>query len=237
MTKDLDNLEIYQLAKKLKPQINEATLIKGVNGYIKFLSGQQISTQVAKHPSSRVPSFTLIELLVSLGIIVFVIIIATGIFVYTLGGQQKTTAIINLQQDGQYLISMIAKDVRDNWLDYSYYSSLTTPEDELALVDDPDSPQTHYVYRYNSNAFCVEKCVQSTPCQSGNFYTLTMTDVKVSKLDFYIEPTTNPFTYGVNILTVPRVTVVLELRSTKERFSGKQLRLQETIPQRREEKK
>jgi len=183
-------------------------------------------------------SFTLIELLVSVGIIVFVIIISVGIYVYTLGSQQKNTSVVNLQQDAQYLMSMIAKDVRNNWLDYDYYNQITTPEDELALVDNLVSPQNYYAYRYDSENNAVKRCQKSgARCQEGDFATLTMTNVKVKKLDFYLEPNTNPFTYGINILTPPRVTIVIELGPKIERWGQRGLQIQGTVQPRGEEKK
>lgn len=236
-----------ELANQLLEDYTE--LIKGINGYIKFLYRQKNEKEFnpqapkPKAPKRLSTSFTLVELIVSLGIIIVVVVSAVGIYVYTLGGQQKSVATVNLQEDGQYLLSMIAKDARNNWLDYDYYPDgmVDTPDDELALVNDPDSPQTYYVYRYDASGRQVEKCQNSgyacDPSDPAHFIGLTMTDVKVEKLDFYIEPISNPYTQGATNIDPPRVTTVLELRSEKERIGEKRLKLQQTIHQRREEKK
>ncbi len=210
MSKNLDNLEIYQLAKKTGKVIEKAG------------------------------GFSFIELLVSLGIIIIVIVVAISIYVYTLGGQQKSTVAANLQQDGQYLLSMIAKDIRNNRVDYnSYTTPISNPVYTLYLVDDSSPTYTYYAYRYNALQSRVENCREKSgsQCQDNDFKPVSMTDVKVSRFEFYIEPVTDPFTSEMTIVTLPRVTSILELYSEKERFGEKRLHLQETVPQRVEEKR
>jgi len=187
--------------------------------------------------------FTLVELLVSLAIITLIVIAAAGIYIYALGSQQKTTANIDLQEDGQNLLTLIAKDIRANHLDYGYYPSSTpsSPEDELALIDDTDSNPANYVYytyKYVAVDKSIERCQKTgSRCEEADFATLTMADVKVEKLDFYIYPLTDPYATGTANITSVRVTTALDLSSQKERFGQKYVRLQETVISRYEEKK
>lgn len=183
--------------------------------------------------------FTLIELLVSVGILIMVVLISTGIYVYTVGGQQKNVVTVNLQQEGQYLLSMMSKDIRENCLDYDYYiTTLPVPVYTLALANSYDSPQTYYAYRYNLPGRLVERCQKtSSRCTAASdFAPITMKDVKVDILSFYISPLTNPSTYGVAYAIPPRITTVLELRSL-DRFGVRRLRLETMVMQRRVEKR
>ncbi|MDD2646396.1 MAG: prepilin-type N-terminal cleavage/methylation domain-containing protein [Patescibacteria group bacterium] len=190
--------------------------------------------------------FSLLELIVSVGLISIIIVVATGIYIYAIGSQQKSSVNADLQQDGQNLLSKITKDIRDKRINYSYYTAgVDTPEDALALINDNDSSSANYIYTvYYFNAFSkrAERCESvgnATYCDSVsvNFEPVTMLDIQVEKLNFYIDPTTNPYTAGATTFTVPRVTTVLELSSQKERFGQKYVRLQQTISQRYEEKR
>jgi len=56
--------------------------------------------------------FTLVELLVGLAIFSSVIVIATSLFVSTFRNQRKSIAILNVQENGRYLMEFIAKEIR-----------------------------------------------------------------------------------------------------------------------------
>ncbi len=69
-------------------------------------------------------SFTLIELLVSLSILTVVILAALSIYIKVIGTRQKTLRQLNIQENGQYLMSLIVKDIRAGIVDYSGYGTL-----------------------------------------------------------------------------------------------------------------
>ena len=185
--------------------------------------------------------FTLIEMLVSVGILTVILVAAVGIYVYAIGSQQKSTANANLQEDGQNILAMTSKDVRAMRIDYDYYPSgiIPAPTSTLALIDDYDSASvTRVVYRYKSTSQTIERCKQvGASCDSdAKFEAMNMSDVLIQRLDFYISPTSTPFVAGAATITSPRVTVIMDLGSQKERFGQKTIRLQQTLNPRYEEK-
>jgi len=190
---------------------------------------------------SRASGFTLIEMLVSVGILTVILVAAVGIYVYAIGGQQKSTANANLQEDGQNILAMISKNARAMLIDYSYYPGgiIPSPTSTLALIDDYDSSSTTtIVYTYNAVAKQIKRCKQvGASCDSDNkFEVMNMTDVLIQRLDFYISPTSTPFVAGAATIASPRITVIMSLGSQKERFGQKTIRLEQTINPRYEEK-
>ena len=203
--------------------------------------------------------FTLIELLVSISIIVVVILSAMGIYMYIIGSRQKTLGQLNIQQDGQYIMSLISKDIRAGKVDYVSYSrpcSVTcdgscshscadfnypkcleypekgeSPGQGLKLADiRDDSIKT--IYQLANNM--VKKCY---PDADHCGYITMSQRVSVERLDFYICPRTDPFEAGSTTYKNPRVTIVLKLKSLTEKTGVKELILQQTVPQRYELKK
>ncbi|MDA2922414.1 prepilin-type N-terminal cleavage/methylation domain-containing protein [Patescibacteria group bacterium AH-259-L07] len=181
--------------------------------------------------------FTLIELMVSLGVLVMAIVSATGVYLNVIGTRERSLGQLHLQEDGQFLMSLIVKDIRSGRVDYDSYTSLTTPEDELYLLDFL-SPQNQVRYRGDlaSSGNCgASRCIlqrcQATSCTT-DYQNITMTNSSVERLDFYISPATDPFSPGSTTYEHPRVTIVLRLKSLIEKPGAKDLILQQTVPQR-----
>ncbi|MEO0076305.1 MAG: prepilin-type N-terminal cleavage/methylation domain-containing protein, partial [candidate division WOR-3 bacterium] len=196
--------------------------------------------------------FTLIEMLVSIGIITIVIITAVGIYLFTIGPQQKTTATTNLQQDGQLIMNMIAKDVRQNQINYSDYPTCvenctSIERNYLTLVDSLISPSLKIKYlrckigggACDSSSDCsLKKCRGSTcndfeDCTNlSNFKDVTMKDVTVTNFKVILNPGCDPFQSGTcsdcdppNCFKNPEVTIILELKSYKEKVGERRIRL------------
>lgn len=194
--------------------------------------------------------FTLIEMIVSVGVISLVLVGAVGIYIFTIGPQQKITASANLQQDGQYILNAITKDARGYLVNYNYYGVVVNPIEYLALVDDLSTPTIYTNYRLcqsGAHTDCVpnqvcalKKCTLDPAscgdCTSENWRQVTMADVSIEKFESYIKPTTNPFVSGSIIYQSPQITVILELKSYKEKTGEHRLKLQQTINQRYQEK-
>ncbi|MBU4369868.1 prepilin-type N-terminal cleavage/methylation domain-containing protein [Patescibacteria group bacterium] len=200
--------------------------------------------------------FTLIELMVSLGILVVAILAALGIYINVIGTRQKTVGQLNIQEDGQYLMSLIVKDIRAGMVDYADHvggegncvkiTSAENPTSQLCLLDFSSSPnQIRYKTNLSASGVCSEvggRCVlqrceglaSSDTCNTatGSYQTITMTNVSFERLDFYISPTTDPFIIDSTNYEHPRVTIVLKLRSLREKTGEKLLVLQQTVPQR-----
>lgn len=203
-------------------------------------------------------SFTLIELVVSIGVLVMVILSAMGVYIQVIGTREKSIGQFNIQEDGQYLMSLLVKDIRAGMVDYDEYgvdanctsinetTSLTT---ELCLLDFSSTQnQIRYETDLNESGVCsgdrcvLKRCqgpVASNTCDDDetNYQNITMTHNSVERLDFYINPTTDPFTPGSTLYEHPRVTIVLKLKSIIEKPGTNELILQQTVPQRYGQKK
>ncbi len=201
-------------------------------------------------------SFSLIEMMVSVSIMSILIISAVGIYIYVIGPQQKIIAAANLQQDGQLVMSVLAKDIRQDLINYDYYAGgITNPVNVLALKNSESTDGYPYViYKKGlangsdcSSSVCyVLKCKLSSynqacnssscPDCAGNFFPVSSSDVFVRLLNFYITPTSNPFGYGSIIYNIPRATIILELKGLREKTGERLLRMEETISNRYNEK-
>jgi len=184
-------------------------------------------------------SFTLIELLVSLSVLVVAILAALGIYINVIGTRQKTLGQLNIQEDGQYLMSLIVKDIRAGIVDYDNYGAIGSPENELLLLNLSGDQIRYRISDLTpiTDGSCegdrctLERCENSDCSVDDNYQTITMINISFERLDFYINPTSNPFTAGSTTYEHPRVTVLLKLRSLRERPGEKQLILQQTVPQ------
>ena len=196
--------------------------------YTKFKTKSKCS-HVPMFPCSHDKGFTLIELLVSLSILIMVILAAMGIYIRVLGTREETLGQLNLQEDGQYLMSLLVKDIRAGIVDYDNYGgTLSSPEDELLLLDF-FSNQIRYKRELIGSRYVLKRC-EGNPC--GTYQTITMTNIGIGRLDFYINPTSDPFTAGSTTYSHPRVTIVLKLESLLEGADLREIVLQQTVPQR-----
>ncbi len=234
----LDNLKIHKLAERLEIFVYKKS----------------------KHSSTQ--SFTLIELMVSLVILVMIILSAMGVYLHTIGAREKTLGQLNIQEEGQYLMSLIVKDVRAGMVDYDAYvdeaaglgnclkiTSAKVPASQLCLLDFSSSPnQIRYKTTLSASGVCSEeggRCVLQR-CEgsaeeegggacntsTGSYQDITMTNVSLERLDFYINPASDPFVAHSTVYKHPRITVVLKLKSLIEKTGEKELVLQQTVPQR-----
>ncbi|MDD3102405.1 MAG: four helix bundle protein [Patescibacteria group bacterium] len=247
--------QITSVHKLLNAFIKKSKLILSSNPNSKF----QI-------PNSSNKGFTLIELLISLSILVVVILSAVGIYINIIGTRSKSLGQLNLQEDGQYIMSLIVKDIRANKIDYDEYgdsdekdcgiinvSTLKVGDNtssrvaKLCLLDFSATPNKIRYKRCldpnNANRGVLKICrgvdctTNDCPSTGDTYQTITMANLGVERLDFYINPFTNPFTAGSITYIHPRVTIILKLKSLIEKPGEKQIILEQTVPQRYELKK
>jgi type II secretory pathway pseudopilin PulG len=197
-------------------------------------------------------SFTLLELIVSVSIIVGVIIVVVGIYIYTIGPQQKLIAKTNLQQDGQLIFNLLAKDIRTYHWNYGSFC-VTNPLYFVSLIDESTNPNILIKYRRckwqgspptisncdvgETNCF-LAKCVSPTcsdDCDSS-YKQISMSDNYVTKFEIYLQPLCNPYSSESKEYQNPQVTILLEMKSYRRKFGEQWLKIQETIPQRYQEK-
>jgi len=210
---------------------------------MKFYKFQQILLAKQLHKS-----FTLIELLVSMGIIVVVVLAAAGIYLQVIGTRQKTLGQLNMQEDAQYIMSLMVKDIRENKVDYGsngYGGGLcgvltSPPATALCLINFASDPtKIRYIEEQSGSRYVLKRCEETgNACNlPTNYHTITMTNLSIERLDFYISPISDPFTAGSTTYEHPRVTVVLKVKSLIEKIGEAELVFQQTVPQRYELKK
>ena len=117
-------------------------------------------------------AFTLIELIVSVAIITIVILATLGIYVYVIGSREKTLSQINLQQDGQYIMNLVAKDIRANKIDYSAYTSC----DEHINGCSCDTKWCGISGASGNNTTCPHECSLGSKCIDSPEHELQLID-------------------------------------------------------------
>jgi len=211
--------------------------------------------QAPKHPSTQ--SFTLIELMVSLSITVAIILSAMGIYLRVIGTREQSLGDLNIQEEGQYIMGLIIKDIRAGQIDYDSYGptkdcgiinagdkvgddALTVAK--LCLLDfnaipneirykkcpDPDDA-TRSELKKCKGANCVSN---DCPASGDDYKVMTMTNISLERLDFYINPVSDPFTAGSESYDHPYATIILELKSLIESSTTARIVLQQTVSQR-----
>jgi prepilin-type N-terminal cleavage/methylation domain-containing protein len=185
------------------------------------------STRHARATNDR--GFTLMELLVVLGLFSTVVVASSDIFLLANRSQRKLFGLERTQADARFTMEAITREVRTGLIDYAYYAgrgtAMGTPDGELALIDSTNTKVKFQVSDTSNEANCAD--ASSKPCLlvsvgGGTPTAVTPKGVQVNNAKFYISPTTDPNVldpntgaYAANVQ--PHVTVVLILRSTRER--------------------
>ena len=191
-------------------------------------------------------SFTLIELLVSLGIISVVVLIVTGTYVFIIGSREKTLGQTDLHQEGQYIMSLMAKDIRSSKIDYSAIGTIPkdSPITYLILQNIEETECSRYRRITSDNRGIIQKCVKTKTeptkncadtanvCQDTDFQDLTNKDINIKNLNFYIQPNEDPFNKSSSSEAKkqqPRCTITFNLKSLKEKVGENKILFQQTI--------
>lgn len=173
-------------------------------------------------------AFTLLEMTIALGIFVILITSTLGIYSYSIKAEQRTIQISKLQKEAQLIMEIIAKKIRSNRVDYTYYGGSVDGaggETVLALLD-KSNQQTVFRLHNNSIEVCIEDCGLEE-----NFNALPASDVIVDDLKFFISPARNPFSLDAPPVEFPKVTAVITLKNTRAGVT-RNLFVQQTLPQR-----
>jgi len=197
-------------------------------------------SHVPMFPCSNDKGFTLIELIVSLGILILIILSAMGIYLRVIGTREQSLGDLNIQEEGQYIMGLIVKDIRAGQIDYGNYGVINPPENKLFLTNYLGNQIRYRVSPLTpiENGSCaisrctLEKCEASDCSISSNYEEITMTDISLERLDFYINPVSDPFTAGSESYSHPYVTIVLGLKSLTQSSTTAKIVLQQTVSQR-----
>jgi len=213
--------------------------------------------QFNKNSGKSDAGFTLIELIVSLGITAVIIVIVLGAYINLMRIRQKTINQVEVAQDGQNIINEMIKNIKKGKLAYSVYQDLgglpeTGVTSTLILQDLGETPTSTITYIYyrkcavSESRTVVQRChpVDGSLCNlsencfaENDFKTLTMADLTVKRLDFHINPKIDPYLEGTTAIAHPRVTVVMNFCSIKQKPKPTPLIIQRTVSQKWEEKK
>jgi len=178
--------------------------------------------------------FTLVEMLVAMGIFLVFSTVALGIYSSTLRAQRKTVALSRVQQEAQFLMEFIAKQVRTSTIDYPNYcsppiSNCTIPNNNngnLTTLRLRDQKNQTVVIDFNAVAKNITISIAG-----GAARTISSNNIIINTTSFYIIPPASPTSVGGTAPTgQPRVSIVLDLQGIVSTQSGRII-LQQTVPQ------
>jgi len=118
-----------------------------------------------------------------------------GIFVNTNRAQKRLANSEKLQADTRYVVEVMAREIRNNKIDYAYYdpADLTTQDtppylQEIAL-EDTDGYDIQF--KLENNRIKIRRTASS-----NNWYDITPEDISVIQMKIYISPSSDPYPIG-----------------------------------------
>lgn len=167
------------------------------------------------------------EVVVATGIFGVVTLASLSIYMAALRTSQETLALTRVQREAQFIMEVLAKKIRTSQVNYDYSGyngTVVNPTDNLALID---SVGDDFLFSLNAETNSIQVTVNE-----GTAREIPAANVAVNNLEFFINPTSNPFVSLDNPPTShPYVTVVMEVHSTQADQEAS-LIIQQTIPQR-----
>ncbi len=154
--------------------------------------------------------FTLMEIVIVLALFALASILIAGIFVNMQTTQRRVRDNQELITDARYLLEVIAREVRSDFIDYS---GLVSGKLSLKSASGVDIVIEH---KTGDGCTAPAKCVVDIS-RDGNAAQLNSKNLAVEHLQFYVSPLTDPFPTGTPgvIQTTPdqqpRVTIVLKV--------------------------
>jgi len=162
--------------------------------------------------------FSLVELLVAMFLFVITITILTRTYVRFMGTLERMSNESLLQQDTRYVFEYLAREVRNNKIDYSKsleYTKLnllsTEGDEHIIKLSDSGDPDCGTI---NFEGF---RCLLLSVDGGSNWSPLTSENVDVRDFSVFVQPVNDPF--ELNVATnqyqnnqQPLVTIHLTLR-------------------------
>jgi prepilin-type N-terminal cleavage/methylation domain-containing protein len=144
--------------------------------------------------------FSLLELIVATGIFLTIATLGLGIYTQLLKSQRVSLIKLQIQRESQLILETLTKKIRTSVVDYSQYPpGFVNPQATLYLIDPVGD-----TYAFQSNA----SDELEVSYNSGAFRKFNAQSVRITSLDFFIEPTSNPFiNLGEKPSEQPRVTI------------------------------
>ncbi len=146
--------------------------------------------------------FTLIEAIVATAVFSVVVSGVIGVYLSVLKLDRKTRAQRAVYDNSRFIMEFFAKEIRNGSVEYSVYGGGILPNPDLYLRNQANEVEHFFL---NGTNLVLNKNAGDTNMNSAG--------VKVTKLKFFISPTTDPYTPAKAANEQPHVTVVLELTS------------------------
>lgn len=142
--------------------------------------------------NKKIKGFTLVEILMVVALFAILTTVIVNVFILTLNSQRQASARQKTLANLRFVIEKIARQVRTSEIDYHKYTGLNNKVDALFLID---SFGSEISYSLDDNG---KIKVSLTKEEDGlnvteESYLTDNEEVKIVNLDFYIDPTTNPF--------------------------------------------
>lgn len=140
--------------------------------------------------------FTYIELIIVIAIFSIITVIVGSTFVLFTRAQSLVSVKEKLIADGRYLFETVTRATRVGRIDYEAYPQpLINPVQSLSIIDSDDNKIKIYLTEVGCPTG-INRCIFM---DSGNGdFLISGGDVEVDYLNFFIQPTADPFIIGEN---------------------------------------
>lgn len=168
--------------------------------------------------------FSLMEMVIATGIFLIISLATLGLFSASLQGQRTALVQTRVGREAQLILETVTRKIRGSRVDYAVYGgTVTNPVTQLSLIDQADS-RIDFIYD-NVNQELDISIDGSAP------RSISSSEAQITSLEFFIEPTTDPFGTGNQPAVQPRVTMVMTLQATESK-NQISVTVQQTVPQR-----
>lgn len=186
--------------------------------------------------------FTLVEMLIAMTIFITFTGILISSYASIVRSQREANEYRLMYSEARGVFESLTVELREGMVDYGYYSGgiLTGGLSEIYLVSKDDQTRTYVKYDEATGVVSVYKRVRDkiTKVYSdfGEARDLNSSDVKVTKLKFYVSPVIDPYDpqYVENDLNQfhPKVTIYAEFTRELESEKTYTTSLQTTVSSR-----
>lgn len=152
----------------------------------------------SKHAKSE-KGFTVIEAVVSASVFAFIFSSVLGVYLLAIQLDAKTRSERAVQQNARFIMDFLGKEIRNGSINYGAVNDIDT----LSIINQTDEPEV--INWDGASAITLSKPQGSTNLNSNG--------VKVTRLNFYLEPLVDPFDLANDVHIQPHVTIVLTLES------------------------
>lgn len=158
--------------------------------------------------------FTLVEMLVAATVFVTSTLVLVQVYSVTQKNQERVAGESLVISEARYALEAIVREMRTGSINYSYYGAPVTGIVNTLALRDSSGNSLLFKKGAKGDGSCslVSNCILYS-INSSVWSKLTKDDTNISRLDFYIFPST----FDVASTVQPRVTIVLTLENLAAR--------------------